>query len=114
MGDSDGGGMDRSGAPPKICESEVKNERCKFHISMKLEKMAVSSERSSSGWLVSRDSIIGVRKSWKEVELSEKCSAEDDSKYCIPRTPSSSHPHMYVLFHKIQLRFSVASLHGPR
>ena len=41
----------------------LKNERCKFHISMKLEKMAVSSVRSRIGEEVSKDAIMGVKKS---------------------------------------------------
>ena len=41
---------------------EEKKERWKFQMSMKLEKTAVSSLRSSKGVGLSRDAIIGVRK----------------------------------------------------
>lgn len=45
-----------------IDEREEKKDRCKFQISMKLEKTAVSAERSNKGLLVSNDTMIGVRK----------------------------------------------------
>lgn len=43
-------------------ESEEKKERCRFQISIKLEKTDVRDERSKSGVGVSSDAIIGVRK----------------------------------------------------
>ena len=41
---------------------DVKNDLCKFQISMKFENTAIRSSRSSSGEGVSRLSINGVRK----------------------------------------------------
>jgi hypothetical protein len=42
--------------------SEERNDRWKFHISIKLEKMDVRAERCSRESGVSRDAIMGVRK----------------------------------------------------
>lgn len=41
---------------------DVKNERWRFHMSIKLENTVTRSSRSNSGEGVSRDSMIGVRK----------------------------------------------------
>lgn len=50
--------------------SDEKNERCKFQMSMKLEKTAVNSTRSSRGCGVSKDAMIGVRKCYENTRFS--------------------------------------------
>jgi hypothetical protein len=48
----------------KSVEREEKKERWRFQMSMKLEKIDVRDPRSNNGRRVSRDAMIGVRKSW--------------------------------------------------
>jgi hypothetical protein len=43
-------------------DSDEKNDRWRFQISMKFENTEVSSARLSSGFEVSREAMIGVRK----------------------------------------------------
>lgn len=57
-------------------ESEEKKERCRFQISIKLEKTDVSDERSNRGFGESSEAIIGVRKCC-QVLLIGKLSGHD-------------------------------------
>jgi len=46
---------------------DERNDRCRFQMSIKLEKMEVSVDRSNNGSDVSRDTMIGVRKCWRDI-----------------------------------------------
>jgi hypothetical protein len=65
MGESGGGG-ESSGVDDvdelRRDESDEKNDRWRFHMSMKFENTEVSSARLRSGCEVSREAMIGVRK----------------------------------------------------
>ena len=43
----------------------ARNERCRFHMSMKFENIAVKAERSSRGSGVSSDAMMGARKCYQ-------------------------------------------------
>lgn len=61
-GDNGGVDPDADEEAYKWVVREEKNDRCKFQMSMKLEKTEVSSARSSRGCGVSNAAMIGVRK----------------------------------------------------
>lgn len=67
--------------------SEEKNERWRFHISIKLEKTDVSSARSSKGCRVSNDAMIGLR----------KCYSELRSAHILPTTETQAADRIYQL-----------------
>ena len=54
--------MDASPGGARSVVSEERNDRWKFHISIKLENMEVRAGRCSKGSAVSKEAIIGVRK----------------------------------------------------
>lgn len=64
IGDNGGGFVVSESFGNKAVKAE-KNERCRFQISMKLEKTAVREERSSNGASVSKDAIMGDRKCYE-------------------------------------------------
>ncbi len=64
IGDSGGGFVEGESVGNKAVNAE-KNDRCRFQISMKLEKTAVREERSSNGASVSNDAIMGARKCYE-------------------------------------------------
>jgi hypothetical protein len=49
---------------------DVKKDRWRFHMSMKLEKMDVSSARPRRGWGVSREDMRGMRKFCVDITVS--------------------------------------------
>ena len=72
-------------------EREERNDRCRFHMSMKLEKTDVSDARSRRGCGVSNEAMMGVRNNFDRdfsVPFSNHECGEDAQS-----TPGQDHRH---------------------
>lgn len=62
VGESGSSDMDEDPSEKRRDVKDENNDRCRFQMSMKLEKTDVRTGRSSRGWGVSREPIMGVKK----------------------------------------------------